>query len=218
VLAIDLSVASLAYARRMTDSSGVKNIEYAQADIAELGNLTTRFDAIFAGGVLHHMADPFAGWRILRCLLRRGGIMDIALYSELGRSRIVHAQQFARDRNYRPVASDIRQLRDEVIAQGSGALFNTLTSVADFYSVSECRDMLLHVQEHCLTLPEIAQFLASDNLKFIGFRIDPTVRRRYRAQFPQDANLTDLANWHQFETENPNTFLNMYQFLVQDAV
>ena len=42
VLAIDLSVGSLAYARRKTRELGLTNIEYAQADILELGNLSAR--------------------------------------------------------------------------------------------------------------------------------------------------------------------------------
>jgi 2-polyprenyl-3-methyl-5-hydroxy-6-metoxy-1,4-benzoquinol methylase len=217
VLAVDLSLASLAYAKRMTDSGGFNNVEYAQADILELGALGRTFDAILAAGVLHHMADPFAGWRILRSLLRPRGIMDIALYSELGRRDIVAAQQLARDRAYRPVPVDIRRLRDDVMAQEGGAVFRALSSLGDFFTTSECRDALFHVQEHRLTLPEIAKFLAANNLKFLGFRLDPRLRQRYLARFPQDAALTDLTSWHQFETENPDTFSAMYQFLVQDA-
>ena len=39
VLALDLSRASLAYARRKTSEMGLKQIEYAQADILNLGGL-----------------------------------------------------------------------------------------------------------------------------------------------------------------------------------
>ena len=37
----------------------------------------------------------------------------------------------------------------------------------------------------------------------------------YRGRFPDDPAMTDLDNWHVFETENPLTFLNMYQFWLQ---
>ncbi len=63
VLAVDLSVAALAYGKRKSDELRVKNIEYGQADIVEIGRLGRRFDVIYASGVLHHLADPFAGWR-----------------------------------------------------------------------------------------------------------------------------------------------------------
>src|SRR5581483_12481339 len=57
VLAVDLSLASLSYAKRMSRVLGVQNIEYAQADILRLPSLSRSFDLIEATGVLHHMAD-----------------------------------------------------------------------------------------------------------------------------------------------------------------
>ena len=87
---------------------------------------------------------------------------------------------------------------------------------ADFYSLSGCRDLLFHVEEHRLNLPEIAAFIEGEGLAFLGFDAE-TARcsRRYAARFPQDRAKTDLGCWHQFETENPDTFAAMYQFWVQ---
>src|ERR1043165_1545604 len=51
VLAIDLSLASLAYAKRKSDAAGVA-IEYAQADILALAP-DRKFDMIESSGVLH---------------------------------------------------------------------------------------------------------------------------------------------------------------------
>jgi 2-polyprenyl-3-methyl-5-hydroxy-6-metoxy-1,4-benzoquinol methylase len=69
ILAIDLSRTSLAYARRKAREQKLNNIEYAQADILKLDTRTARFDRIECVGVLHHLADPFAGLRILLNLL-----------------------------------------------------------------------------------------------------------------------------------------------------
>ena len=70
VLAVDLSLSSLSYAVRKTPAALSTRIEYAQADILKLGAIDRRFDLIEASGVLHHMADPFEGWRVLLALLK----------------------------------------------------------------------------------------------------------------------------------------------------
>jgi len=68
VLAVDLSLSSLAYARRKALELGLDGIAHAQADILELGKLGPQLRPDRSGGVLHHMADPFAGWEALcRC-------------------------------------------------------------------------------------------------------------------------------------------------------
>ena len=46
VTAIDLSLASLAYAKRKTKELDVENIEYIQADILDLGMLNKTFDIV----------------------------------------------------------------------------------------------------------------------------------------------------------------------------
>jgi ubiquinone/menaquinone biosynthesis C-methylase UbiE len=53
ILAVDLSMASLCYAKQKTRVLGIHNIEYAQADILELSRLDKRFDIISSSGVLH---------------------------------------------------------------------------------------------------------------------------------------------------------------------
>ena len=46
VLAIDLSLSSVAYAKRKTEELGISNIEYMQADILDLSSLDQKFDII----------------------------------------------------------------------------------------------------------------------------------------------------------------------------
>ncbi|HEX2760482.1 MAG TPA: hypothetical protein VHM27_08210, partial [Rhizomicrobium sp.] len=87
----------------------------------------------------------------------------------------------------------------------------------DFYSISACRDLLFHVQEHRLTLAEIDAFLCDNGLKFLGFAIDDAVIAAYRRRFPDDTAAIDLAQWQDFENDNPDTFAGMYQFWAQKA-
>jgi SAM-dependent methyltransferase len=87
VLAVDLSLASLCYAKRKTPAPLASKIQYAQADILKLGSIDRTFDLIDASGVLHHLADPLAGWRALLSLLRPGGCMRVGLCAARVRCR-----------------------------------------------------------------------------------------------------------------------------------
>jgi tetratricopeptide (TPR) repeat protein/SAM-dependent methyltransferase len=212
VLAIDLSLTSLAYAARKSRALGRDNIAYGQADILALGALGRSFDVIEASGVLHHLGDPLAGWRALASLLRPGGFMMVGLYSEIARAEIVAARAFIAERGYPSTAAAIRQCRQDIIDEGR---FKDVAASADFFSISGCRDLLFHVQEHRFTLPQIAAFLTESSLAFVGFELDPFTPGRYLSRFPHDPAMSDLASWDAYEREHPMTFAGMYQFWVQ---
>ncbi|MGN1285609.1 MAG: class I SAM-dependent methyltransferase, partial [Bradyrhizobium sp.] len=167
LLAVDISMTSLAYARRKTRELGLRNIDYAQADILELGSIGRSFDSIESVGVLHHLAEPFTGWRVLVSLLRPGGTMRIGLYSDLARRVIVEARARIAARNYRATTDDIRRCRQEIFREAGQ--WRPLIGAKDFYSMSGCRDLLFNVMEHRLTIPEIAAFLNEHGLSFGGF-------------------------------------------------
>ncbi len=214
ILAIDLSLASLSYAKRMAEKFALTNIEFAQADIMRLGALGREFDFIDASGVLHHLADPWEGWRVLLALLRPGGTMQISLYSEPARRNVVAGRALIAQRGYRPIAADIRRAREEIAAADDGSLLKSLTRSDDFFSMSECRDFLFHPQEHRLTLPQIKAFLDANGLQFSGFALPAPALQRFARRFPDRSAMTDLDCWHSFETEAPDTFSGMYQFSV----
>jgi SAM-dependent methyltransferase len=216
ILAVDLSLASLSYAKRMANQVGLTNVEFAQADIMKLATLGRQFDFIDASGVLHHLADPWEGWRILLSLLRPGGAMQVGLYSELGRRNIVAARVLIAERGYRPVADDIRRCRQNIVATDD-PLLKSVSRVDDFFTIGECRDLLFHVQEHRVALPEIKAFLAVNGLEFRGFFLDALTHHRFTARFPQAGAALDLDRWHAFETEAPETFAGMYQFSVRKS-
>ena len=217
VLAIDLSMSSLAYAKRKTRELGLTSIEYAQADLLELGSLGRSFDVIESVGVLHHLADPLAGWQALLPLLRPGGFMELGFYSGAARRNIVRIWDFIARHGYGSAASDIRQFRQDLMGSDNSADFGTAIKSADFYSISTCRDLLFHVQEHRMTLADIDAFLRKNNLAFLGFEIDIEVLQAYKLRFPDDCAASSLGKWQIFENENPDTFGSMYHFWVQKA-
>jgi tetratricopeptide (TPR) repeat protein/SAM-dependent methyltransferase len=214
ILAIDLSAASLAYALRKTCALDLP-ISYAQADILRLGEIGRSFDLIEASGVLHHLADPLAGWRILLSLLRPGGVMAVGLYSHLARAEINAARSFVAEQGYQATAQDIRRARQAILALPEGAPSGKVRRLGDFYAMSECRDLLFHVQEHQFTIPQIADFLAEQDLQLLGFEVDARVAAAYAQRHPQDPAKLDLARWHDLEVETPDLFTGMYQLAVQ---
>lgn len=215
VLAIDLSLSSLSYAQRKTRQMGITSIEYAQADLLKLGALERRFDVIESSGVLHHLEDPWAGWRVLLSLLRSEGFMKLGFYSEAARRNIVKARNYIGKQGYRSTAEDIRRCRQDLLAPGESHDFGSIFKSSDFFSLSNCRDLLFHVQEHHLTLTNIEAFLRDNHLRFLGFEIDPRILRAYKLRFPEDRAAINLKQWQVFENEKPDTFFGMYQFWIQ---
>jgi len=213
-LAIDLSLASLAAAKRKTPAALKDKIEFAQADITAIGSLGRDFDYINAGGVLHHMGDPLGGWRELIKLMRPNGLMQVGLYSAHARKEINEARALVAERGYPATADGIRAARQELFVRQRHFNFMTLR---DFFTTSEVRDLIFHVHEQQFTIPEIADFIAANGLNFIGFEFaNQALHQHHRGEFQRRGwPLTDLARWDAYERDNPDIFANMYVFWVQ---
>jgi tetratricopeptide (TPR) repeat protein/2-polyprenyl-3-methyl-5-hydroxy-6-metoxy-1,4-benzoquinol methylase len=220
ILAMDLSLSSLSYAKRKTRELGVENIEYRQGDILDFHKLGKQFDIIESVGVLHHMEDPVAGWKVLVDILRPGGFMKIGLYSEIARQNIVNAQHRIAAQEYTSSPDDIRRYRAELMEAApepdSDSNAMKITDLFDFYSLSECRDLLFHVHEHSFSIPESERILKDLGLKFLGFEFKQSwVASKFKDMFPDENAATSLPYWHEFERKNPDTFMGMYQLRAQ---
>lgn len=217
VLAIDLSLKSLAYARRKTREAAIANLEYAQADIVKLGGLGGAFDVVESSGVLHHLENPLAGWQTLLTLLKPGGVMRIGLYSKSARSHVRAARDFVKNGGYQPTPEGIRSCRQFILSSKDASL-QWVARSPDFFTTSSCRDLLFHVQEHQFTLLEIKAFLDANGLTLLGFEnLSPAIFAGYRAAYPDDVTMTDLRHWNSFEGRHPHMFGGMYQFWIQKA-
>lgn len=212
ILAVDLSLSSLAYARSRTQALGFKNIRFAQADILNLGAIGEQFDGIVSGGVLHHLKEPLQGWEVLTGLLKDGGIMRIALYSKLARRHIIAAQGAIKAKGYPATPEGMRAFRREAARLIGTQALGGIMKASDYYHISMLRDLLFHVQEHCFDIPGLETALKRLKLEFLKFILPQTVTTQYLAAFPNDPEAVSLANWHKFEQDNPDTFIGMYQF------
>ena len=213
VTAVDLSLASLAYAKRKTTEFGITNLEYLQADILKLDQLEQEFDIIESAGVLHHMDEPMAGWRVLTDLLKPGGLMKIGLYSELARHHIVEVRKEITLLRVGTSESDMREFRRS-LAESHDENHQLLTTASDFFNLSMLRDLIFHVQEHRFTILQIEGCLNDLGLKFCGFE-DPDITSRFKDFHGEGSDICDLVLWHEFEESNTDTFAGMYQFWCQ---
>lgn len=218
ILAVDLSLSSLAYAKRKTSQLGIQSIEYGQADILKLGTIGRTFDVIESVGVLHHLHNPFLGWDVLLSLLRPGGLMRLGMYSQIARQDVTKArllfQSFGKSFD-KLAEGNIAEFRRYLCGLPSQDQFSSLANSGDFYSTSACRDLLFHVQEHCMSLEMISRYISENDLTFLGFDIDRAVIYDYKTQYPNDIAATNLFQWNQYEKTHPNTFKRMYQFWIQ---
>jgi len=214
ILGVDLSLASLAYAKRKTEELGFKNIEFLHADILQLKNLNRKFDVIECVGTLHHMKDPLTGLKVLLDLLEPHGFLKLGLYSEIARQHIVKAREFIKKKKFKNTIKDIRNCRESIFNEKKDPLLQKIFHSNDFYSTSSVRDLMFHVKEHRFTIPEISKMLKKLNLEFLGF-LNLLIKIKFSKFFPNDKKNISLDNWNQFEISNPDTFSNMYQFWVR---
>jgi SAM-dependent methyltransferase len=213
VTAVDLSANALAYGAMMAGRYAAANIEFLQADILELppaAHLRERYQIIECLGVLHHMADPFAGWRKLLACLAPGGKMLVGLYSATAR-RVISALKS--DRAYPGAECDdraLRSFRHQLLTRAPSDLGGDLKLGPDFYTASEFRDLTCHVSERCVTLAEIGGFLAANALAFRGFWLDARELDAFHGVYPDEPWPGRLELWQEFEAARPHAFAAMY--------
>lgn len=221
ILALDLSLPSLAYGYRRAEELRLTNVQFARGDLLRLPDLGKSYDYISCGGVLHHMADPEAGLSALVDVCRPGGVIRICLYSELAREPVRYAQSVIGDRTNVSDDQSIKAVRQDLIAKAvitdsPDTRLQEIFSAMDMYTTSMCRDLLFHVHEQDFTIPRLAEAIGQLGLNFCGF-VDPGGKKiaSYQSFAPNDPHGLDLMSWHRYETKNPRTFAEMYDFMVQ---
>lgn len=117
------------------------------------------------------------------------------MYSTLARALVNQARIWARQRGYSDVPSGIREFRRAVMTlDDSDPMKIRLTGCPHFYSMSGCRDLVFHVQEHTFTLLELADVF--HRLKLTVLQVDVKSAAHstaYRERFPEDTAATELA-------------------------
>ena len=143
--------------------------------------------------------------------------MRIALYSELSRACIVKARAVIADQHIEPTQEGMRYFRDHAAELVGGKTHKELAGFADYFYMSECRDLLFHVQEHRLTIPQIAEMLDRLGLEFLEFYLPQDALTLYDKMFKNDPERRNLEQWNRFEMKHPETFKIMYRFWCQKS-
>ena len=214
ITAIDISKKSLAYASRKIQEYNMRNVQLQQLDILDADQLADVFDVIECSGVLHHMRDPAKGLTALNSKLKPGGYIKLGLYSKLARQHVSSARKLIHNLGIQSTAEGIRSFRKQIFDDDQPELKPLSTLVNDFYSLSECRDLCFHVQEHQFTTQSLQHLLDNENLIFCGFMLPEPIKAIYQRQFPDDSEGISLSSWGDFERQAPSTFQSMYQFWV----
>lgn len=235
ITAIDLSAASLAYAKRMAGALGVEGIEFVQGDILcvprrkpgpSIGPVATgarpspgkkegEFDLIVSTGVLHHLENPADGLAALVAVLRPGGVIRLGLYSARARTLVAAAQALIAAQGWSGDAEGIRAFRAHILALPESDSLAALRGSDDFYSLSGCRDLFFHACEQWFTPPEIGTLVAGAGLRLVAFDAPAEGWEAFEAMHGAEADSLDLALWDAVEAEHPDLFAGMYQFWCQ---
>jgi SAM-dependent methyltransferase len=212
VVATDISRRSLAYGMRLARQLAITNVRFVENDLLNLSELDGRFHVIECVGVLHHMQSIADGIGALVGKLHENGLLKIGLYSHMAREPVVYARARIESLGLTAATDDIRRFRKTVLAAPENDALRRILDFGDFYTLSNCRDLLFHVHEQHVTIAAIGSLLAGAALRFIGFEtMDATLADAYRRRFPEDQAMNDLSHWETVEELNPGAFAGLYQ-------
>uniref|UniRef100_Q01PE7 Methyltransferase type 12 n=1 Tax=Solibacter usitatus (strain Ellin6076) TaxID=234267 RepID=Q01PE7_SOLUE len=167
VTGIDVSETSVGCTRELKRRYNLANLEVQRLSVERAGELGKSFDQIVCTGVLHHLADPDAGLRALRGVLKPDGAMQIMVYAPYGRAGIYMIQEFARLLGIRATDEDIPDLIAALRGLPSGhPLESLLRNAPDFRHEASLADALLHPQDRAYSVPQLFDFLKAGGLRF----------------------------------------------------
>ena len=217
ILALDLSTASLAYAMRMTEQHGVRNISFLHADLLSLHKLGRKFHHIECAGTLHHMSERerARAWAVLTDCLHPDGTLKIGVYSRVARLLVTHLRAGIQREGFSGTPFEIRQFRARLMQDGaSSKLLAQLARSSDFFSISGVRDLLFHVQEYQYTVAEIEALTRELGLELVGVTIPRTIERMREPHREGRVTVETFDQWRSWEMSYAGS-LKMFQFCLQ---
>lgn len=167
VTGIDFSARSVRHTEGLKRKHNLKNLQVYQLPIERVDELRTSFDQIVCTGVLHHLADPDAGLKTLRDVLKPEGAVHLMVYAPYGRAGIYMLQEYCRQLGIHPSEREIRDLAIALRALPRGhPLEHLLREAPDFGQKAGLADALLHPQDRAYSVPQLFDFIEEGGLEF----------------------------------------------------
>lgn len=172
IVCIDLSEESLKLAQERLHYYGFENSEFYQLTLEELPSLGIEFDYINNDEVLYVLADPVAGLKGMKSVLKPGGIIRTNLHSSRQRTDYYRAQELFKvmalmDENPREVEMDLA--RDTMKSLKDGVLLKAQTWKPDLEKNDERILMnYLFQGDKGYTILEMFSMLKAADLEFVS--------------------------------------------------
>jgi SAM-dependent methyltransferase len=165
VVGIDVSTTSLQHNESLKQKYNLTNLEMRQLPIENAGDLDHSFDHIVCTGVLHHLADPDAGLRALRSVLKPDGAMYLMVYAPYGRAGVYMLQEYCR----RLGVGTSKQEIDDLIAvlrllPQHHPLLASQGGSREFQSGDALADALLNPRDRSYSVPQLLDFIERNEL------------------------------------------------------
>ncbi|MFO0109694.1 MAG: class I SAM-dependent methyltransferase [Alphaproteobacteria bacterium] len=172
IIYLDMSLASMEVAKERMRMRGLDNVTWIHDSLLNIPKLGLgQFDFINCSGVLHHLADPDAGLKILADALKEDGAMGIMVYAKYGRAAVYPLQEALSMIN-----RDEPNLQQRV--DNAKSILSHLPLTNWFHHsphvlLQEVRsdvgifDLLLHSQDRAYSVPELYQFMSGADLTIL---------------------------------------------------
>ena len=167
VVGIDVSTTSLVETEKLKNKYDLRNLEIEQLPIENVELLGKDFDLIVCTGVLHHLADPDAGLRALRSVLRPDGAIYLMMYAPYGRAGVYLIQDYCRRLGIGTSMDEINDLCSVVEAlPQQHPILTLLRGSRDTQSADALADALLNPRDRSYSVPQLFDLIDSCNLEF----------------------------------------------------
>ncbi len=210
IWAIDVSEPSIKAQQELANRMGIGNITLKHLPIERAEELGQNFDFISAGGVLHHLASPLEGLRVLGRLLKEDGVIAAAVYSHCARVGLDMLREAFKTLDLKQDDSGIALVRSALATlkpTNPAASWLTMTGEQGQMD-SHLVDSFLPARERDFTVAELLDWVEEADLQFQGwlenapYHIDSLLPPE-NPLFQTLSRLEDRRHWSVMERLNP---------------
>ena len=193
IVHLDMSQTSIEIAKERARIRKLTNISWIHDSLLNLPQLgLEKFNYINCSGVLHHLADPDAGFRALLSVLADDGAIGLMLYATTGRTGVYQMQSLMRlvnapqpDGNEPDDARKIANTRDLLQSLPPFNGFKLSESLHHDQKMGDAGifDLLLHSQDRSYTVGELFDWLSDGTPDGYGMHLAFTDVQRGRSPY-----------------------------------